>query len=82
MDENKPTFEKIDALTKELNMIFASLEAHISKVETHLRSVELDHMYGNMTEDAYLERKRQINQKIIGLTNMLLELRKAENTLR
>lgn len=81
MEENKPTFEKIDKLTKELNSIFASLEACIAKVESHLRSVELDYMYGNMTDTAYLERKHLINQKILDLTNVLLDLRNAENNL-
>ena len=56
MEENKPTFEKIDKLTKE-------------------------HMYGNMTDTAYLERKHLINQRILDLTNVLLDLRNAENNL-
>ena len=81
MEENKPTFEKIDDLTKDLNSLFDSLEARIAKVESHLRSVELDYMYGNVTEAAYLEMKRVINQKILDLTNLLLDLRNAENSL-
>jgi hypothetical protein len=81
MEQNKPIFEKIDDLTKDLNSIFASLEDRISKVESQLRSVELDYMYGNIAETIYLETKRLINQKILDLTNVLLELKNSENTL-
>ena len=81
IEENKPIFEKIDDLIKNLNSIFESLGARIARVESHLRSVELDYMYGNLTETSYLERKRLIDQKILDLTTVLLELRNAENAL-
>jgi hypothetical protein len=81
MDEKKPSFEKIDALSKEFNRIFSNLQAHITKIEMNLRSVELEYMYGNIGELAYLEKKQEINQKISDFFNMLLELQKAENSL-
>lgn len=64
-----------------LNGIFASLAARIANVEANLRAVELDYMYGNMTDAAYVEVKKQINQKISSLNDVLLELQKAESSL-
>jgi hypothetical protein len=81
LEDNKLPFEKIDVLTRMLNGIFASLAARIANVEANLRAVELDYMYGNMTDAAYVEVKKQINQKISSLNDVLLELQKAESSL-
>ncbi|MCW4019520.1 MAG: hypothetical protein NWF00_12730 [Candidatus Bathyarchaeota archaeon] len=81
MEEDTPTFEKIDTLTQELKTIFTRLETRIANVEAYLRCAELDHMYGNMTEASYAERKRQINKNITVLHNVLVDLKKAESSL-
>jgi hypothetical protein len=81
LENNKLPFEKIDVLNRLLNALFANLTARIANVEEHLRAVELDYMYGNMTDAAYLEVKKQIDQQIRDLNSVLLELQKAESNL-
>ncbi|MCW4009576.1 MAG: hypothetical protein NWF05_03020 [Candidatus Bathyarchaeota archaeon] len=81
MNDNS-TFEKIDFLNRTLTGINSSLSAKISRVEAHLLAAELDYMYGNVTEQAYEEITTLINQKIQHITDVLLELQKAEALLR
>jgi hypothetical protein len=79
---HKPSFEKIDILNRELKSVFSSLSSKISDVESRLLAIELDYMYGNMTDAAYAEVMALMDQKIQSITNALLELQRAESLLR
>jgi hypothetical protein len=82
MKEGNPTFEEIDELTRELNLLFSSLTSKIAHLDSSLRSLTLDHMYGNLTEALYAAQMRDIEESIAKFKNLLLTLREADVTFR
>ncbi len=80
--DSEPTFEEIDELSRELNALFASLLAKIAHVDNRLRSVSLDYMYGNLSEDLYLGQMQEIGKRIAQFKSMLFTLRDADSNIR
>ena len=78
MREKKPTLEEIDDLDSKLKAIFLVLETQIAKIEKRFNSVELDFMYGNITENFYFEKMRQLGEDIAKVKNKLEKIQDVE----
>lgn len=57
-------FKDIEDLIEQLKTIFSDLENQISKIDDRFHAVELEFMYGNITENVYFEKMKQVSQDI------------------
>ena len=71
MSEKKPSVEEIDDLNSKLKAIFLVLETEIAEIEKRFRSVELEFMYGNITEDFYSKKMRQLGEEMAKVKSKL-----------
>ena len=81
MHEKKSALKEIDDLNSQLKAIFLVFETQIAKIENRFNSVELDFMYGNITESFYLEKMRQLGEDIAKVRNKLEKIQDMEASL-
>lgn len=82
MDDNKLTFKQVDDLSNQLKVLLLSLETQIDKIYSYFSTCELDFMYGNITEDIYLDRMLQVSNDIAKFKDKLKKLQELDNNLR
>ena len=78
MHEKKPALKEIDDLNSQLKAIFLVFETQIAKIENRFNSVELDFMYGNITESFYLEKMQQLGEDIAKVRGKLEKIQDVE----
>ena len=78
MHEKKPALKEIDDLNSQLKAIFLVFETQIAKIENRFNSVELDFMYGNITESFYFEKMQQLGEDIAKVRNKLEKIKDTE----
>ena len=71
MSEKKPALEEIDDLNSKLKAISLVLETEIAEIEKRFHSVELDFMYGNISDSFYSEKMQQLSEDIARVKNKL-----------
>ncbi len=74
MVEYDALFKEIEGLIEQLKNMFSDLETQISKIDDRFHAVELEFMYGNITENVYVERMKQVGQDITRFKSKLLRL--------
>ncbi len=74
MDERTLLFEELEGLLKELRYVFSSLESQLSSIEERFHGAELEFMYGNIGENSYKEKLKQVCQDIASFKQKLLLL--------
>ena len=80
MHEKKPDLKEIDDLNSQLKAIFLVFETQIAKIENRFNSVELDFMYGNITESFYFEKMQQLGEDIAKVRNKLEKIQDMETS--
>ena len=74
------TTQEINRLNQQLEEVFLNLKTQISKIDERLSSVELDYMYGNITEPFYLEKMKQLEEDIEKIKNKILKIKEVSNS--
>jgi hypothetical protein len=65
VSKKKLSLEDIDDLKSKLKATFLVLETEITEIEERFRSIELEFMYGNITEDFYSEKMQQLSEDMV-----------------
>ena len=81
MPENKSTIQEIEDLKEQLKAINLNLETQIAKIDEQLNSIELEFMYGNITENFYNERMQLLGEDIAKVRNRLKKIQDLENNV-
>jgi hypothetical protein len=71
MSKKKPSLEDIDDLNSKLKATFLALENEIAEIEKRSRFVELEFMYGNITEDFYSEKMARLDEDMTKVRSKL-----------
>ena len=79
MFRSRLTTREINSLNQQLEEVFLNLKTQISKIDERLSSVELDYMYGNITEQFYLEKMKQLEEDIEKIKNKILKIREVSS---
>jgi hypothetical protein len=58
-------------LNSKLKATFLVLETEIAEIEERFRSVELEFMHGNITEDFYSEKMQQLSEDMVKVRSKL-----------
>ncbi len=74
MVEYDTLFKEIQGLIEQFKNIFSDLENQISKIDDRFHAVELEFMYGNITENVHSEMMKQVRQDITRFKSKLLRL--------
>lgn len=74
MDECNVRFKEIEGLIEQLKNLFSDLESQIAKIDDRFHAVEMDFMYGNITEKSYANKMKQVGQEITRFKSKLLQL--------
>jgi hypothetical protein len=81
MPENKSTIQEIEDLKEQLKAINLNLDTQIAKIDEQLNSIELEFMYGNITENFYNERMQLLGEDIAKVRNRLKKIQDLENNV-
>jgi DNA repair exonuclease SbcCD ATPase subunit len=79
MPKNKSIIQEIEDLKEQLKAINLNLETQIAKIDEQLNSIELEFMYGNITENLYDERIRLLGEDIAKVRNRLKKIQDLED---
>jgi hypothetical protein len=78
MIKKKLSLEDIDDLNSKLKATFLVLETEIAEIEERFRSVELEFMYGNITEDFYSGKMQQLSEDMVKFRSKLEKIREID----
>ena len=79
MAKNKSIIQEIEDLKEQLKAINLNLDNQIAKIDEQLNSIELEFMYGNITENFYNERIRLLGEDIAKVRNRLKKIQDLED---
>jgi uncharacterized protein (UPF0335 family) len=79
MFRSRITTQEINRLSQQLKEVFHDLDTQIVKIDERLSSAELDFMYGNITEQFYLERMKRLEEDIDKIKNKLIKIQQVGN---
>jgi DNA repair exonuclease SbcCD ATPase subunit len=79
MPKNKSIIQEIEDLKEQLKAINLNLDTQIAKIDEQLNSIELEFMYGNITENLYDERMQLLGEDIAKVRNRLKKIQDLED---
>ena len=78
----KQTLKEIDDLKSLLKSLFSHLEMEIARIDDRFNSIELDFMYGNISENFYDEKMGQLSAEILKVKQKLTIIQDLETKFR
>ena len=79
MPKNKSIIQEIEDLKEQVKAINLNLDTQIAKIDEQLNSIELEFMYGNITENLYDERMQLLGEDIAQVRNRLKKIQALED---